>query len=73
MERTRDEVVRLLHEGRLLGLPAGPRFVSADRGELWVVGTLTVSGTDASFTRLDTILPASAPPTTAPDRWPVFY
>jgi hypothetical protein len=64
--------VRVLFDGRVLGAPVGPVFVSADRGDLWVVGVLAVQGGLAEWRPLSELLLANLPPTTPPEVWPLF-
>lgn len=69
-----NAVLRVLWNGRtLFARPIGPRFLSADRGDLWVVGRVTVQGDAVDFEEIDEVLGASTPPTTAPDQWPSFF
>lgn len=69
-----NAVVRVLWNGRLLSkAPYGPQYLSVTTDELWVVGTLTVSGGQATFNRLSTTLSAVMPPSRPPSDWPTFY
>lgn len=65
--------LRLLYEGSLVTGAVGPQYVSADRGELWVVGTLTKSGNSVTFAPVNQVISANLPPTTPPELWPVLY
>lgn len=68
-----DALVRVLFRGRpLFSGPVGPRYVTSEAGELWVVGVATVEGGAAAWHAIDELVPAARPPTTSPDLWPVF-
>ncbi len=69
-----NATMRVLFDGRLITpIPAGPRNLSSDRGELWVLGTLSVVGGQAEFRLVDEVVGASLPPTTKPSAWPDLY
>ncbi len=64
----------VLGEGRLLRAgPLGPKNLSARRGDLWVVATLTVQNGQIQMQIIDEIVPVSAPPTQPPSAWPLLY
>ena len=66
--------LRLLVDGRLvMPTAAGPQFLAADRGELWVVGVLEVGLGGASLRMVDEVVSAARPPTTAPEAWPALW
>ena len=66
--------LRLLMDGRTLTPgPIGPRHVSAQRGALWIVGALVVSGGAAQWRDVDELVPASQAPTRPPADWPLLY
>lgn len=52
--------------------PVGPRYVDADVGNLWVVGTFTVVSGDISWRPLDDEIPVDVPPLNAPSLWPAY-
>ncbi|MFO0726553.1 MAG: hypothetical protein U1E65_22395 [Myxococcota bacterium] len=69
-----NAIVRLLWDGRLMTKsPIGPEFLSVTTDDLWVVGTLTISQGQATFSRIGSSLSANRPPTRAPADWPNYY
>lgn len=69
-----NAVMRVLWDGRLLSkAPYGPQYLSVSTDELWVVGTLNVSGGQATFNRMGAVISAEMPPTRPPADWPNFY
>ncbi|MCK6547180.1 hypothetical protein L6R52_15120 [Myxococcota bacterium] len=68
-----DALVRVLFRGRpLFSGPVGPRWVTSDAGELWIVGVATLEGGAASWRVIDELVPAARPPVTTPDAWPLY-
>lgn len=66
--------VRLLFEGRALTSgPIGPAYLSAKRGEIWVLGALRVAGGRAELVEVDEIVEIANPPTQPPSAWPMLY
>lgn len=64
----------LLGNGRLLRAgPLGPRNLSARRGDLWVVASITVQAGQLQAQIIDEVVPVSAPPTQPPSAWPLLY
>jgi hypothetical protein len=69
-----NATVRVLLDGALARPAAeGPVHVSAERGDLWIVGVIERRGGVASFTPIGEVVSAARPPTTAPEAWPSFY
>ncbi len=67
-------ILRALGEGRSLTAgPIGPTHLSANAGELWIAGTITVSSGNLEWRSIDEVLEASNPPTTPPSAWPSFF
>lgn len=67
-------VLRVLSDGRTVTAgPIGPRYLSARAGELWVAGTIVVTGGTAEWRPIDELLEAAMPPTTPPSSWPSFF
>jgi hypothetical protein len=63
-------LVRLLFGGRNVRIaPIGPRFVSANRGEVWVLGTVSVLAGSAEFVSIDRVVPFSEVPNEVPSQW----
>lgn len=68
-----DALVRVFFQGRpMFAGPVGPRYVTSDAGELWVVGVVTIEGGAASWRALDELVPAARPPSTSPEAWPIY-
>jgi hypothetical protein len=66
-----NAIVRVLWAGKQkTSGPVGPAFVSSDVGELWIVGTLTVSDGDAEWRSLNDLV--QVPPSTPPEEWPAY-
>jgi hypothetical protein len=66
--------LRALGDGRSLTAgPIGPTHLSANAGDLWIVGTIRVSSGNFEWRALDEVLSASTPPTTPPSEWPSFF
>lgn len=69
-----NAVLRLLAGGRTLTAgPIGPRYLSARRGQMWVVGSFVVAGGEVSFFEVDEMVSISQPPTRPPSDWPTLY
>jgi len=67
-------IVRLTFEDRLLTeRPLGPRFTSAARGDLWVVGALRVEDGAARFVEVDRVVSLDDPPARPPTDWPELW
>ena len=67
-------ILRALGDGRSLTAgPIGPTHVSADRGDLWIAGTISVSSGNFEWRSIDEVLSASTPPTAPPREWPSFF
>lgn len=65
--------LRALYEGRpITAGPIGPSFVSSEEGDLWIAGTITADGGNATFAPLGDFVPVSAPPSRPPADWPVY-
>lgn len=63
-------LVRILNDGRLLTVPpAGPRFLSARRGDVWLVGQVVVEQGEARFETVDRLESIRTVPQTAPAGW----
>ena len=56
----------------LTEIPLGPRFVDAERADLWVAAQMVVDGAGIAFVPLGDLLSAAAPPRTAPEAWPAY-
>ena len=66
-------VLRLAWEDRLLTpRPLGPRFVSAARGELWIVGAVRVEDGVGRFIEVDEVVGFDTLPTRPPGDWPTL-
>jgi hypothetical protein len=66
--------LRALGDGRSLTQgPIGPTHLSANAGDLWVAGTITISSGNFEWRTIDEVLDASAPPTAPPSQWPAFF
>ncbi|MCB9653689.1 MAG: hypothetical protein H6729_06120 [Deltaproteobacteria bacterium] len=65
-----NALIRLLFDGRSITTgPVGPLHLSANRGELWIVGVVRVEGGVAVFTPIDSVLVGNMAPETSPDLW----
>ncbi|HJL41225.1 MAG TPA: hypothetical protein RMG48_07960 [Myxococcales bacterium LLY-WYZ-16_1] len=65
-------LLRLLDAGRLLTVPPlGPRFLSAERGDVWLVGTLEVpeDGGAVRFDSVDRLVSVRSLPSEPPADW----
>lgn len=67
-------LVRVLYEDRLLlERPAGPQFLSAARGELWVVGALHIENGAGRFVAVDEVITSDQLPIRPPRDWPALW
>lgn len=62
-------IVRAAWEDQLLtARPLGPRFLSASRGDLWLVGVVQIEDARARFRQIDAVIPFDAPSTRLPPK-----
>lgn len=67
-------VLRLMWEDRLLTpRPLGPRFLSAARGEVWIVGAVRVEDGVGRFIEVDEVVGFDSLPTRPPGDWPTLW
>ncbi|MBK8010023.1 MAG: hypothetical protein IPK13_01630 [Deltaproteobacteria bacterium] len=65
-----NALIRLVFDGRSITTgPVGPLHLSANRGELWIVGVLRVEAGVAAFASIDAVLVGGVAPETPPDLW----
>lgn len=64
-------LLRVLVDGRLITVPpAGPRFLSAERGDVWLAGLVQVGESSAQFVPVDRIVSLLDLPDAPPEDWP---